>query len=136
MKSQVFVTSVPQDNRYRNKVMKWASSGKLGDKVNAIALDDPYFLNPDGSTNRQLLAWSLKESALVILLVGDDNRHHPWLDWEGEFCHQWGIKRVVLRIPYTNGALPEEFKLLREIAYNPNAVEKELRPAQTNNLYY
>lgn len=136
MKRSLFVTCVPEDKRYRNKVMKWASTGKLGDKVNAYSLDDPRFLNPDGSTNRQTLAWALKESNLVILLVGDNNYHHPWLAWEGEFCHQWGIKRVILRIPYTDGQLPEPFTVLREIAYNPNAIEKELRPAQTNNLYY
>lgn len=136
MKRQVFVTCAHQDKRYRNKVMKWASTGKLGEKVTAVALDDDRYKNNDGSTNRQTLAWSLKESALVILLVGEDNYSHPWLEWEGEFCHQWGIKRVIMRIPYTNGPLPEPFTVLREIAYNPNAIEKELRPTQTNNLYY
>jgi hypothetical protein len=71
----------------------------------------------------------------VIVLVGEDNMDHPWLDWEGEFCHQWGIRRRLLRIPYTDGRLPEPFTVLQEIAYNPNAIEKELRPDMSHNYY-
>ncbi len=136
MKKQVFVTSTEEDKRYRNKVMKWGTTNKLGPKVSVMSIDEPRFLHPDGSPNRQILSWALKESSLVVILVGDKNHNHPWLDWEGEFCHQWGIKRVVMRIPYTEGRLPEEFRLLREIAYNPNAIEKEIRPQESSNLYY
>ena len=135
MKKQVFVTSTEEDKRYRAKVMKWGTTKKLGPKVNVLSIDDPRYLYQDGTPNREILAWALKESSLVVILVGEKNQNHPWLDWEGEFCHQWGIKRVVMRIPYTEGLLPEEFRLLREIAYNPNAIEKELRPKESN-LYW
>lgn len=136
MKRHVFITCTASDKRYKSKILKWGSTGKLGDKVNVLSLDDPNFVMPNGHLDRDRLAWALKESALVIVLVGENNMDHPWLDWEGEFCHQWGIKRVVVRVPYSEGYLPEPFTVLREIAYNPNAIEKELRSTQTNNLYY
>ena len=136
MKSTVFITSTKEDRRYRDKVMKWGTTGKLGPKTNVMTLEDPRFRFPDGSLNRDMLAWALKECNLVVIIVGNNNQNHPWLDWEGPFCHQWGIKRIVLKIPYTEGRLPEALRLLREVACNPNAVEKELRPAETNDLYY
>lgn len=136
MKHTIILASNYHDQRYRNKVLKWGSTGKLGDKVNVIALDDDRFYDEEGYMLRDVTAYALQESDLVVVMVGEENMEHPWLYFEGEFCHQWGIKRVIMQIPYTEGALPEEFTLLREIAYNPNAIEKELRPTQTQTHYY
>lgn len=135
MQRQIIIGSTPDDKRYTNKIIKWAQTGKLGDRVNVITLDDPRFYDQDGYVLRDHVSWSLKEAALVLVLVGEENMDHPWLDWEGEFCHQWGIRRRLLRIPYSEGYLPEPFTVLQEIAYNPNAIEKELRPNITQSYY-
>lgn len=136
MKSLIILACNPADHRYQNKVYKWGSTGKLGEKVNIITLDDDRFFDEYDYVRRDVVAQTLQETALVVIMVGEENMQHPWLDWEGPFCHQWGIKRVIMRIPYTEGALPEDLTLLREIAYNPNAIEKELRPTQTRTHYY
>ena len=136
MQRHVIISCAPQDERYRSKVMKWAQQGQLGERVTAISIDDRRFFFADGSMNVELLAYALKESPLVIVLVGDYNWDHPWLDWEGEFCHQWGIKRVIVRIPYSKGQLPEPIALLREISYNPNAIEKEVRDRATKQYFF
>jgi hypothetical protein len=135
MQRQIIVASTPEDSKYRAKVIKWAQLGQLGANAHAVSLDDRRFYNSDGSMNVEQLAWALKQSPLVVILVGDDNSEHPWLDWEGEFCHQWGIKRSIVRIPYSTGWLPEELQLLREIAYNPNAIEKEVRERSSSFNY-
>ncbi|HHG85295.1 MAG TPA: hypothetical protein ENJ82_11165 [Bacteroidetes bacterium] len=135
MQRQVFIGYMPDDKRYINKIMKWASQEKLGDRVVVTPLNDDSFYDEYGDLKRDQLSWALKEAALVLILIGEENWDHPWLDWEGEFCHQWGIKRVIIRIPYTDGDLPEPFTVLREIAYNPNAVEKELRSTIDNSYY-
>jgi hypothetical protein len=116
--------------------MKWGSSGQLGERIGVVALDDPRFYRPDRTLDQERLAWSLKQSPLVIVLVGEYNFEHPWLAWEGEFCHQWGIKRAIVRIPYSQGELPQAFSVLREIAYNPNAIEKEVKEKTSNHLNY
>ena len=36
-------------------------------------------------------------------------------------------RRVVCHIPYTNGRIPSAFEHLRQISYNPNAIEKQVR---------
>lgn len=127
MEQHIIISCTHEDKRYLSKIQKWAAQDKLGQKVYVIPLDDDYFFFDDGSPDMERLTWAVKEASLVIVLVGEDNLDHPWLYWEGEFCHQWQIRRVLLRIPYTTGPLPEEFKFLREIAYNPNAIEKELK---------
>jgi hypothetical protein len=136
MQRQIIIASDPEDFRYRNKVMKWGSSGQLGERIGVVALDDPRFYRPDRTLDQERLAWSLKQSPLVIVLVGEYNFEHPWLAWEGEFCHQWGIKRAIVRIPYSQGELPQAFSVLREIAYNPNAIEKEVKEKTSNHLNY
>ncbi|MEM0995897.1 MAG: hypothetical protein AAGN35_02410 [Bacteroidota bacterium] len=135
MQRQVIIGATPDDRRYTTKIMKWGSQGKLGDRVQVIDLEDDRFYDSEGYLMKDQLSWTLKEAALVIVLVGDDNTDHPWLDWEGEFCHQWGIRRRLMRIPYTDGRLPEPFTVLQEIAYNPNAIEKELRPDMSRNYW-
>ena len=127
MEQHIIISCMHEDKRYLSKIQKWASQGKLGGKIYVIPQDDEYFYHDDGSLDEDRIVWALKESSLVVVMVGANNENHPWLDWEGEFCHQWSIKRVLLRIPYTEGPIPEEFKFLKEIAYNPNAIEKELK---------
>ena len=136
MQPTVFIGHTPNDERYSRKIIKWASQGKLGDRVRAISLDDDRFFDNNEDLDRGKVKMALKEATLVVILIGEDNWDHPWLDFEGEFCHQWGIKRVLMCIPYTDGGLPEPFQVLREIAYNPNAVEKELQSLIETNNYY
>lgn len=135
MQKQVIIGFRPEDKRYKNKIQKWGDQGKLGDKIRVVPLNDDRFYFDDGALDREGLSWALKDAALVIVLVGENPDDHPWLEWEGEFCHQWGIKRRLVRIPYTEAWLPEEFRVLTEIAYNPNAIEKELRET-TNHSHY
>ena len=113
--------------------MKWESQGKLADDIELLTEEDFEF--DDGTLDREDLVSTLQEIDAVVIVIGEDNYDHPWLDWEGEFCHQWGINRRIMRIPYTDGYLPEPFTVLREIAYNPNAIEKELRDTVNNDLY-
>lgn len=136
MQRHVIIACAPEDERYCNKVVKWAQQGQMGERISAVALHDRRFYFADGSMNVELLAWTLKESPLVVILVGEYNWDHPWLDWEGEFCHQWGIKRAICRIPYTQGDLPDELAMLREIAYNPNAIDKEVRDRAARQFYF
>jgi hypothetical protein len=135
MEQHIIISCVHEDKRYLAKIQKWASQGKLGGTIHVIPQDDDYFYLEDGSLDEERIVWALKNAALVVVMVGEDNHDHPWLDWEGEFCHQWGIKRVLLRIPYTTGGIPDEFKFLKEIAYNPNAIEKELKE-RSGQPYY
>lgn len=136
MQRQIFVSFLDEDKRYKNKVLKWESQGKLGNNVRVTTIDEDELYDDEGYLIIERVQRALKNSSMVLILVGEDNMDHPWLDWEGEFCHQWGIKRYVMRIPYTDGDLPDEFKLLKTIAYNPNAIEKELRSTETNQFSF
>ena len=135
MEQHIIISCTHEDKRYLSKIQKWATQGKLGGKVYVIPQDDDYFYFEDGSVDEDRMIWALKEASLVIVLIGENNLDHPWLEWEGEFCHQWGIRRVLLRIPYTTGPIPDEFKFLREIAYKPNAIEKELKDRENPGGY-
>lgn len=114
--------------------MKWESQGKLAEDIELLTEEDFEF--DDGTLDRDYFVKTLQEIDAVVIVVGENNYDHPWLDWEGEFCHQWGIKRFLMRIPYTNGPLPEEFSRLKSIAYNPNAIEKVLKEESKNPFSY
>ncbi|MFM2376039.1 MAG: hypothetical protein RLZZ165_1136 [Bacteroidota bacterium] len=135
MEQHIIISCTHDDKRYLTKIQKWALQGRLPGQVYVIPQDDEFFYHEDGSLHEERMVWAIKEASLVVVLVGDNNLDHPWLSWEGEFCHQWGIKRVLLRIPYTTGEIPTEFKLLREIAFNPNAIEKELKEFANPNQF-
>jgi hypothetical protein len=135
MEQHIIISCIHEDKRYLNKIQKWALQGRLPGQVYVIPQDDEFFYHEDGSLHEERIVWAIKEASLVVVLVGENNLDHPWLFWEGEFCHQWGIKRVLLRIPYTTGELPAEFKVLREIAFNPNAIEKELKEFANPNQF-
>jgi hypothetical protein len=95
MEQHIIISCTHEDKRYLSKIQKWATQGKLGGKVYVIPQDDDYFYFEDGSVDEDRMIWALKEASLVIVLIGENNLDHPWLEWEGEFCHQWGIRRVL-----------------------------------------
>lgn len=136
MPKKVFLTCFYTDLKYKNKIMKWASTGKLGDRVTITSAEDEDIHDRNGDIIFDKLIQKIREADMVLVLVGNSNMEHPWLDFEGEFCHQWGIKRWLMRIPYTNGKLPEPFKYLRELAFNPNSIEKELRTEPQNTFHF
>lgn len=136
MPKEVFLSCFYTDLKYKNKIMKWASTGKLGEGVKITSAEDDDVHDKYGDIVYEKLVKKVRDAEMVIVLVGEQNMEHPWLDFEGEFCHQWGIKRWLMRIPYTEGKLPEPFTYLNELAYNPNSIEKELRTEPESTFNY
>lgn len=133
---RVFVSFYPVDRKYFQKVEKWAEQGLLGANVVISSWEDEDLRDETGRIPYKALEARIKECDFVIIIAGNDNSDHPWLDWEGEFTHHWGIKRFVMPIPYVTGNLPDELAVIKQVAYNPNSIEKLLRTGGKIDVEY
>ncbi len=127
MQRKLLIGYVFANRRYLRKILQWSERGKIGDfAVEVIPIDAPEFLDENGHINPADLIAAMPGIDLTLILVGDDNTTHPWLNFE-QAAKQLQLKRYIMRIPYTTGEIPIEFKSLRTVAYNPNAIDKLLR---------
>lgn len=127
MQTEILVSYVHEDIRYLNKIKKWAKRNKFGDfSVKITTPHDSSLKTKTGKIIRGKIRQKIKETAFVIIIVGENSRRHPWLRWES-FAKERNTKRFYMRIPYTKGALPFQMQQIPQMAYNPNAVEKMLR---------
>jgi MTH538 TIR-like domain (DUF1863) len=124
---RIFVSYYPNDRKYFQKIVRWAEQGLLGQNVLISSWDDEDLRDESGRVLFKAIEERIKESVFTIIIVGQENNDHPWLDWEGEFAHHWGIRRYVMPIPYVTGELPDELSIVKQMAYNPNSIEKLLR---------
>jgi hypothetical protein len=124
---RVFVSYLPQDRKYFQKIVRWQQEGKLGNNVIISSWDDADIRDEEGRILRKLIEDRIRECLFTIVICGENNLDHPWLDWEGQFTHHWGVQRFIMRIPYTEGELPDDFRGIPQLAYNPNSIEKLIR---------
>jgi hypothetical protein len=127
MKPKKIIVVYNQINQgYAEKIKEWATEGKLGLNVEVTFLDE-IIGNAISHQSSMLLPDYIHASLLVIALVGEENMNHPWRKLEKFLFRSNTPRRVVCRIPYTSGQIPSAFEHLRQISYNPNAIEKQIR---------
>ncbi len=127
MTRKIFVSYIERDEKYKQKLGKWKSKKKFGEHhVLITSTDDSDIRRENGKIIRSSVVRKIREADFVIIIIGDDNSNHPWIQFEG-LAKRFGIKRYYMRIPYTKAPLPKRMQKLQQIAYNPNAIDKLLR---------
>ncbi|MBK6612326.1 MAG: hypothetical protein IPI59_13220 [Sphingobacteriales bacterium] len=94
---------------------------------------DKVVLLPNGRFNRPKIERRLRKSQFVLILLGENTERHPWVYFES-FAAQRRLPRFFIRIPYTNSPIPENLKHIKQIAFNPNAIEKLFRIYDENGI--
>lgn len=126
-RKNVFVSYVEEDKKYKNKLKLWEKRQKYGDHMIRIhSRDDSQVRSRSGKIIRSRLIQKMTQADFVVVIVGNNNHRHPWLKYEG-LARKLKITRYYMRIPYSTGALPKRFTGMKQIAYNPNALDKLFR---------
>ena len=126
-KREIFVCCRYDDRKYLRKIKRWAMADKIGDyEVSIVTTSDDELKNKFGKTIRGKVRHKLKNVSFIIIIVGDNNKRHPWQEYE-KFAKDSKITRYYTRIPYTKDPLPPFLKGIKQIAYNPNILIKLLK---------
>lgn len=122
---KVFISYNEADKKYANKIRLWAKRGMCcAPDQRVITLVEHEKIRPPSPRQQPPPSVGMKilMSDFVIVLIGNNNENHPWLARE-EVAAQKNVVRYYVRIPYADGALPETFSEMKQLAYNPNAIE-------------
>lgn len=124
---KVFVSYIPRDVKYKNKLVRWQRKQHYGTyHINITSADDKDVRRRDGQVVRSSIIRKIKQADFVVIIIGDKNDNHPWEQFEG-LARRFNVTRYYMRIPYTTAPLPRRMKHIQQIAYNPNAIEKLFR---------
>jgi hypothetical protein len=125
---RIFISYDEADKKYANKIRLWAKRGlccpnnqRVLTSVERERVQLPNTERPNQPPPPSV-GMKILMSDLVIILIGNNTDKHPWLQREA-IAAQKGVTRYFVRIPYTTGELPETLADLKQIAYNPNALE-------------
>ena len=123
---RVFISYNEVDRKYANKIRLWAKRGLCCDNqqrvMTLVEREKTRHYTPKNQQAPPSVGMKILMSDFIIVLIGNENSNHPWLSRE-TIAAQKGITRYYMRIPYTNGDLPETLSALTQLAYNPNALE-------------
>lgn len=123
---RVFISYNEADRKYANKIRLWAKRGLCcNSNQRVMTLVEREKTRHYVSKTQQAppsVGMKIIMSDFIIVLIGNENQEHPWIARE-PISAQKGIVRYYMRIPYTNGDLPETLANLKQLAYNPNSLE-------------
>ena len=124
---KIFVSCNEADKKYRFKLKKWEKNKKFGEhQVMITSTDDKDIRREKGQIMRSSVVRKIREADFVVVIMGNNNQHHPWIQFEG-LAKRFKIRRYYMRIPYTDAPLPKRLEKIEQLAYNPNAIDKLLR---------
>ena len=127
MVKKIFISYAEADKKYMNKIRRWTKRGKCGShKISVATAGDKAAQTKSGKVLQVKVRRMIASADLIIVLVGDVNALHPWRRYEA-FAQEGNFTRYFMRIPYTDDPLPIEFKDMKQMAYNPNAIDKMFR---------
>ncbi len=127
MPIKIFLSYVPADKVYAEKMKRWAKRKKMGAfDIVFLSSEDKGVRTRRGRVIKPKLERKILEADFLVVIVGNYNKSHPWQRYEA-FASTNNVERYYTRIPYTDDPLPEAMQQLTRIAYNPNAIDKILR---------
>ena len=125
MKS-VFVSYKYEDRTWYEKLKNWSDKGRLGMDVKIVAETEDKRQHGYYAV-RNHLSPKLQGTAAVIVLVGEDTQSSEWVKYEIHHALSNHKKIIVVRIPQTTGAAPLAVRNHKEIAFEPNVIENNLK---------
>jgi len=70
----------------------------------------------------------MKQSDIVVFLIGNDSHNSKWIDYEALLTLNWNYPYIVVRLPNTSGGLPNPLKNqeFEEIEHNPRKIQSAI----------
>ncbi len=135
MSRKIFLSYTNTDRKYANKIQNWLSQLQYNNEnIKLTSIYDSGVRNRSGRIIKHQFEQKLQEADFIIILIGDHNQNHPWL-YNSQLITFPKKAYYFMRIPYTKAPLPTSMAHFKQIAYNPNALDKlyRLLPNTINN---
>ena len=132
MQRRILVVTTPEEEEWLKSFYKWMrkdllEGAQIEDLLEAGQLEDPFAI-------RQYLSLKLDNIFLILVLVGDHEHRDEWIDSVTELAIERSIHLACLRIPQTERERELQLENFKEIAFNPNAIVKEIKKAGSGSL--
>jgi|ERR1019366_1429825 hypothetical protein len=124
MSKSIFISCVHEDSHRINNIKVWAEQKRLGDVVITSETEDNRH-NGVEAIKRHIQS-KIQGAAVVIVLIGQDTHNHDWIKAEVELANSFRKHIICLKLPETNGAVPEILKKYKLINFDPDSLKKEL----------
>lgn len=123
MNKTVFISYHFNDKTYKGEVQKWLEQ----EGVKVISVDEKD-LRPDGDKKiEDNIKSQIKQSNLVLILVGNDTHNRPWIDYEVAVAGSLKVPANWVRLSNRNGAAPKEVRGLTPIEFEETAILNKIK---------
>jgi hypothetical protein len=125
MSKSLFISYVYEDQKHRDNIQRWASSGLLG--PNVVTTSERLDVRQQGEgAIRAHLEPLIRGAAAVICVVGKDTHNHHWVKYELDVATSNNKKIILTRVPGTAGVAPEGHRHLPIHALDPSTLKQLL----------
>ena len=125
---KIFVSHTHHDSKYLNKIRRWGKKQKFGEQQHSVVItstEDNGLRTRTGRLIKPKMEQKFKECTFIIILIGEYNEKHPWPRLQ-RVANKYKKTIYYMRVPYTTSPVPEFLNDIKQIAYNPNAIDKLL----------
>lgn len=124
MSKSIFISCVYEDSHRIKNIRKWAKKGQLGDVTLTSETVDKRHEGDEAIIEH--LQKKIKGAAVILVLIGQDTHNHFWIKNEVEYANSFHKKIVCVRVPDTDGDVPQILKKYHVFAFEPNVIRDEL----------
>ena len=125
---KIFVSHTHYDMKYLNKIRRWAKKRKFGEQQHSVVItstEDSGLRTRTGRLIKPKMEHKFREATFIIVLIGEYNDKHPWPRLL-RVANKYKKTIYYMRVPYTTSPTPDFLEGVKQIAYNPNAIDKLL----------
>ena len=124
MEKSIFISSTKADSHWVKHLNKWANKGQLGKD---LFLTHQSATPMDYETAKNTLEPYVRHATLCFILFGENEHNDEWNHALLDLAEETRSKIFIMRIPLTTDPVPAYLEELEEIAFNPNAIQKQIR---------
>jgi len=125
---KIFVCHTYNDIKYLNKIRRWGKKRKFGEQQHTVVItstEDTGLRTRTGRLIKPKIEQKFKECTFIVVLIGEYNEKHPWPRLQ-RVATKYKKTVYYMRVPYTTSPVPDFLEEIKQIAYNPNAIDKLL----------
>ena len=124
VEKSIFISTTKADSHWMKHLTKWAKKGQLGEDL---------FLTHEAASPmsyeeaKRLLEPYVRHATLSFILSGENSHNEEWNQALLDLADETHSRLCIMRIPLTKDPVPEQLIHLEEVAFNPNAIQKQFR---------
>lgn len=124
---RVFLSYVYEDVAYVKQIQDWATSGQLGGVQIVTESEDVRQYGSEAVY--AYLRQKMRQSDLILVLVGQDTHNRKWVDSEIHYFVSAGRPILATRVPNTTGGVPPSLAGHGLLSFRPETLKAAIHKA-------